>query len=79
MSVRYHVLASDELMSSRPLWPEGFRPLHQEPTDPGRYPGMHWWLVEDDGAPAGLDGERVDLTVRSVRGRAEITGRRVMP
>ncbi len=42
-------------------WPEGLRPVEQEPTDPGRYPGMHWWLLEDDGAPAWLNGKRVEL------------------
>jgi hypothetical protein len=66
MSARYHVLAADELMASGPPWPEGLRPVEQEPTDPGRYPGMHWWLFEDDGAPASLEGKQVELTfVRS--------------
>jgi hypothetical protein len=60
MTARYHVLASDELMATDGLqWPEGLRPVEQE--DPGRYPGMHWWLLEDDGAPAWLDGLRVEL------------------
>ena len=60
MSARYHVLADDDLMAMPGLqWPEGLRPVEQE--GPGRYPGMHWWLLEDDGAPAELNGKRVEL------------------
>lgn len=69
MSARYHVLCSDALMASSPQWPDGLRPIEQEPTDPGQYPGSHWWLFEDDGAPASLEGRQVELTfVRSGEG-----------
>lgn len=63
MSARYWVLASDELMDSNPQWPDGLRV-----AEPGPYkePGMRWWLFEDDGAPATLQGKAVELTfVRS--------------
>lgn len=83
MSARYHVLASDELMAAGDLqWPEGLRPVEQEPADPGRYPGMHWWLLEDDGAPAELDGKRVELAFGIAAGdgdaRSVVTDRWVM-
>ena len=92
MAVRYHVLISDELMAMDDLpWPECLRPAEQEPTDPARYPGMHWWLFEDDDAPAELEGKRVELTFTRASGfasedsseplgdgRALITERRVM-
>jgi hypothetical protein len=85
MSARYHVLASDALMAMDDLrWPEGLRPVEQEPADPGRYPGMHWWLFEDDDAPPELDGEQVELSFRTIVGddgtilRNEITDRSLM-
>lgn len=58
MTVRYWVLASDELMGSNPQWPAFLRPI-----EPGNYeqPGMRWWLFEDDEAPAELDGKRIEL------------------
>ncbi len=62
MSARYYVLASDELMASSLQWPDGLRPVEQEPAGLGRYPGMHWWLFEDDGASPSLDGKRVELS-----------------
>jgi hypothetical protein len=77
MAARYHVLASDELMASGLLrWPAGLQPVEQEPTDPGRYPGAHWWLFEDDDAPQTLNGKLVDLTIGSVDGQPVITARR---
>lgn len=63
MTARYHVLISDDLMAENPAWPQGLRPIEQEPTDPGRYPGMHWWLFEDDEVGPGFDGKRVELTI----------------
>lgn len=82
---RYHVLASDDLMATDGLlWPEGMRPVQQEPTDPGRYPGMHWWLIEDDDAPPELEGERVELTFAAILDNdgdpvgSEIAARRVV-
>jgi hypothetical protein len=65
VSVRYWVLISDELMDSDPQWPEGLRPVR---ADDGVPPDSYsrWWLLEDDGAPATLEGRRVELTfVRS--------------
>jgi hypothetical protein len=62
VSARYHVLVSDELMASDPQWPDGLRPVEQEPADPGRYPGMHWWLFEDDSASESLNGKQVELS-----------------
>ena len=61
MSARYWVLVSDELMATDPPWPEGLRPVKRmaesdQPSD------MHWWLFEDDTAPATLEGKRVELT-----------------
>jgi hypothetical protein len=61
------VLIGDELMSDGPEWPDGLRPVEQ--GEPDVAPGAHWWLLEDDGAPATLEGRRVDLTfVRSGTG-----------
>jgi len=82
VTARYHVLASDELMATAGLqWPEGLRPVGQE--GPGPYPGMHWWLLEDDGAEPELDGQRVELVLGvEVSGwdrRSVVTDRRVMP
>jgi hypothetical protein len=76
VSVRYHVLVSDDLMASKPSWPTGLRPVEQEPTDPGTHPGMHWWLFEDDDAPLELEGKNVELSF-DVHG-ARITHRQVM-
>ncbi len=83
MSARYHVLAADALMATACLqWPEGLRPVEQEPTDPGRYPGMHWWLLEDDGADAELNGKLVELAFGIAAGdgdvRSVVTDRWVM-
>lgn len=60
MSVRYWSLFSDELMLDNPRWPEGLRPVEQGEADVVRR--AHWWLLEDDGAPATLEGKRVELT-----------------
>lgn len=65
MAARYHVLAADDLMARADLeWPACLRPVEQEPTDPERYAGSHWWLFEDDDAPGELNGKRVELTVQ---------------
>jgi len=64
MSASYWVLISDELMAAGVTWPDGMRV-----TGPG-YPGgprdrgAMWYRMEDDGAPPGLDGRRVELTFR---------------
>lgn len=68
MSARYWVFAADQLMESDPQWPDGLRPVERLPQMAGGldedpdYPGAHWWLFEDDGAPATLEGKRVELT-----------------
>jgi hypothetical protein len=65
MSARYWVLVTDQLMASDPQWPEGLRIV--EPDDCDTYcerdapPGTSWELFEDDGAPASLAGEYVEL------------------
>lgn len=70
MSARYWVLCDDELMDSGPQWPDGLRPV--EPAyrlAPPPSPGMRWWLFEDDGAPATLEGKCAGLMfVRSGNG-----------
>lgn len=69
MSARYWMLVSDELMRDKPQWPEGLHVIEPGPYEqpaPGQRPVMRWWLLEDDGAPASLEGKRVELTfVRS--------------
>lgn len=75
MSAQYWVLVSDELMDSDPEWPEGLRPVKAATDGPPRG-GGRWWLFEDVGAPATLEGKRVELTfVRSGSG-VMIGGRR---
>jgi hypothetical protein len=70
VSARYWVAVSDELMASDPQWPDGLRVVEPNEYDdymdqrPPR--GTEWWLFEDDGAPASLEGKQVELTfVRS--------------
>jgi hypothetical protein len=75
MSARYWVLASDELMASEPQWPDGLRPIEPATALPPD-PGMQWWLFEDDGAPATLDGKRVELTFTRSGDKTMIGGRR---
>ncbi|HTX49211.1 MAG TPA: hypothetical protein VME40_07460 [Caulobacteraceae bacterium] len=62
MSARYWVLVAHEVMASNPQWPGGLRPVKQAEDGPGPSPDCAWWLFEDDGAPATLDGKRVELT-----------------
>ena len=63
MATRYYVLASDDLMAMNLSWPACLRPVEQLPAyQPLLHPGMHWWLFEDDDAPAELDGKNVELT-----------------
>lgn len=61
MSARYWVLVADEFGSGDFEWPDGLRPIEMNPVSPDGHPGMHWWLLEDDGAPATLEGKRVEL------------------
>jgi hypothetical protein len=75
MSARYWVLVADELMSSDLQWPEGLRPVK---ADEGVPPDSHsrWWLFEDDGAPATLEGKRVELFFTRSGSGVMIGGRR---
>lgn len=86
MSARYHVLASDDLMATDGLmWPACLRPIEQEPTDPEKHPGMHWWLMEDDDADPYWEGKRIELTLEAVYDDdghmtgSRITNRKVQP
>lgn len=73
MSVRYWSLFSDELMRDKLRWPDGLRPVEQGEADVVRK--AHWWLLEDDGAPATLEGKRVELTFTRSGNRAMIGSR----
>lgn len=74
MSVRYWSLFSDELMKQDLRWPDGLRPVEQGEADTAC--GAHWWLLEDDGAPATLEGKRVELTFTRSGNRAMIGSRK---
>ena len=63
MSAEYWVLISDKLMDDCVRWPAGMRPVRADRNHPPE-PGMRWWLIEDDDAPAELDGRNVELTFR---------------
>lgn len=76
MSTRYWVLMSHELMNSNPQWPDGLRPVKQGDADSSAHPGCAWWLLEDDGAPATLEGKRVELTFTRSGSRAMIGSRK---
>jgi len=69
VSARYWVLVSDELMHRGLGLPDGLRVVEPGPCEqppPAVHPVSHWWLFEDDGAPASLEGKQVELTfVRS--------------
>jgi hypothetical protein len=69
VSARYWVLVSDELMNAGLDLPDGLRVIEPGPYEPpafGQHPVSRWRLFEDDGAPATLEGKRVELTfVRS--------------
>ncbi|MGH3190010.1 MAG: hypothetical protein ACRDOL_22645 [Streptosporangiaceae bacterium] len=75
MSARYWVLVSDELMAQvgAPQWPEGLRVIEAGPYDET---GARWCKVEDDGAPATLEGKRVELTFTRSGDTVMIGGRR---
>lgn len=78
MSARYWVLVSDEVMSSNPPWPEGLRVIEPGPYEqppPGQPPTMRWWKFEDDGAPATLEGKRVELTFTRCADKIQIGSR----
>lgn len=75
MSARYWVLVSDELMASDPQWPDGLRVVESEVCVRSDQPGMRWWLLEDDGAPATLDGKLVELTFTRCADKVQIGSR----
>jgi hypothetical protein len=76
MSVRYWSLFSDELMQGDLRWPDGLRPVRQGEAESSAFPGARWWLLEDDGAPATLEGKRVELTFTRSGNRAMIGSRK---
>ena len=59
MSARYWVLIHDEVMDAGPQWPEGLRLIEPGPWEA---PGVRWYRFQDGGAPATLEGKRVELT-----------------
>jgi hypothetical protein len=64
MSARYWVLCSDELMSEGvSLWPAFMRPVRRDDSSVPPDNHSHWWLFEDDEAPAELDGKKVELII----------------
>jgi hypothetical protein len=85
VSARYWVLISDELLARGIAWPDGLRfasppVLPSQGTDvitePHELPGMTWRLIQDDDAPAELEGCRVELVFRSESGRPVLAERR---
>jgi len=75
MSVRYWSLFSDELMQGELRWPDGLRPVRQGEAESSIVCDSHWWLLEDDGAPATLEGKRVELTFTRSGDKAMIGSR----
>jgi hypothetical protein len=60
MTARYWTLITDELMGAAPQWPPMLRPVERGGYE---FPGLRWWLIEDDDAPDDLDGKEVDVTL----------------
>ena len=81
-AARYWVLVADELMAGNlgsMVWPRCLRPVKRDESASPHATNCHWWLFEDDDAPAELDGKRVDLTLSQIgHGPVEITERRVV-
>jgi hypothetical protein len=65
MAARYWTLITDELIDVSPQWPPMLRPVECGGIE---HPGMRWWLLEDDDAPADLDGKEVDVTLTRLPG-----------
>jgi hypothetical protein len=65
VSARYWVMVGDDLMAAQPQWPPMLRPVERGGII---WPGMRWWLFEDDDAPDDLDGKEIDLTFKTVAG-----------
>jgi hypothetical protein len=73
--VRYWVQVNDEFMASEPDWPVELRVVERGGSV---CPGVRWWLFEDEGAPAEIEGREVELTFsRPTSGRAQVIERRV--
>jgi hypothetical protein len=62
-AVRYWARIHDDLIADgKAAWPAGVRPVRPDDSGPPGA-GVRWWLMEDDDAPADLDGKRVELVV----------------
>ncbi len=63
---RYWMLITDGLAARNDLvMPDGMRLVERGEPGPsyaGQPPHAHWWLTEDEHAPAELDGQRVEPT-----------------
>jgi hypothetical protein len=79
VSAVYWVLIPDELADAGLTWPDGMRITGPPQPDRPWYPGAQWYLVEDDHAPAELDGRRVELTFRIEDRIPVVAGRDVLP
>ena len=79
-AVRYWVQVADELMRDTALqWPSCLRPVRPADSAPPPDNDSRWWLFEDDGAPAELDGKKVELTFTRIDSeRPVVTERRGM-
>ncbi len=77
MSARYWVLVADEVMDSVPQWPDGLYVVYPQPLERPRsaQPYAQWWLFEDVGAPATLEGKRVELTLTRCGDKVQIGSR----
>jgi hypothetical protein len=75
VSARYWVMVGDDLIDAQPQWPAMLRPVRRGGTI---WPGLRWWLFEDDDAPENLDGKEVDLTFGTVYGVGLVVERRVI-
>lgn len=80
MAVRYWALMSHDLMAHKDelRWPDGLRPVRQATDGPGPSRDCAWWLLEDDGAPADLEGRRVELTFTRSGDHAMIGSRKLV-
>jgi hypothetical protein len=73
---RYRILIADPLLAYKPQWPQGCSLVEQ--LGPGEA-GTHWWLFEDPGAPAEMEGRQVELKLRRGEdGSPQVAERRVI-
>lgn len=61
MAATYWVLISDELIAETPDWGSVGLDVIERAREPKPSPGMGWWMVWDEFAPAELEMECVDL------------------